>query len=178
MPNIWHICHTKHQKPLLSDVSNLIKFDTCEQYRCKFATVRTRMLKKKIVFYSFSLILFYFFSSLSFFFFFLSPPLHLCHSLFLFSSSSFLLLSPEASLPLDFFSLALFHESRCNCSQKIIFLDINYFLKFLWVLWSRRIWWVISDLSFRAYRIWVLLLGLNQEKGYVLLLLNLSFIGI
>ena len=26
---IWH---TKHQKPLLSDVSNLIKFATCEQY--------------------------------------------------------------------------------------------------------------------------------------------------
>ena len=89
MSNIWHICHTKHQKSLLSDVLNRIKFTTCEQYRCKFATVRTRMVKKKRVFYSFSLILFYFLSSLSFFFFFLSPPLHLCHSLFLFSSSSF-----------------------------------------------------------------------------------------
>ena len=87
MPNIWHICHTKYQKSLLSDVLNLIKFTTGEQYRCKFATVRTRMVKKKRVFYSFSLILFYFLSSLSFFFFFLSPPLHLCHSLFLFSSS-------------------------------------------------------------------------------------------
>ena len=87
MPNIWHIYHIKHQKSLLSDVLNRIKFTTCEQYRCKFATVRTRMVKKKRVFYSFSLILFYFLSSLSFFFFFLSPPLHLCHSLFLFSSS-------------------------------------------------------------------------------------------
>ena len=145
MPNAKYLAHLSHQKSLLSDVLNLIKFTTCEQYRCKFATVRTRMVKKK----SFLFIL----SSLSFFFFFLSPPLHLCHSLFLFSSSSFLLLSPEASLSLDFSSLALFHESRHNCSQKIIFLDINYFLKFFWVLWSRRIWWVISDLSFRAYRI-------------------------
>ena len=42
MPNIWHIWHTKHQKPLLSDVPNLIKFATCEQYCCKFAMVRTK----------------------------------------------------------------------------------------------------------------------------------------
>lgn len=54
-------------------------------------------------------------------------------------------------------------------SLQIIFLEIFFF----WILWSRRIWWAISDLW-----IWVLLLGLNQEKGYVLLLLNLSSIGV
>ena len=138
----------------------------------KFATVRTRMVKKEEFLFILSHPFLLSLLSLSFSFFFLRPSI----SVTLFSS--FLLLSPEASLPLDFSSLALFHESRRNCSQKIIFLDINYFLKFFWVLWSRRIWWVILDLSFRAYRIWVLLLGLNQEKGYVLLLLNLSSIGI
>ena len=126
MPNIWHICHTKHQKSLLSDVPNPIKFTTCEQYRCKFATVRTRMLKKKRKFFIHSLSSFFTFSllSLSFSFFFL------CHSISVTLFSSFLVLSPEASLPLDFSSLALFHESRHNCSQKIIFLDINYFFNF------------------------------------------------
>ena len=29
MPNIWHICHTKHKKPSLSDVPNAIIFATC-----------------------------------------------------------------------------------------------------------------------------------------------------
>ena len=42
MPNIWHICHTNHKKRQISDVLNLIIFATCEQYRCKFATVRNR----------------------------------------------------------------------------------------------------------------------------------------
>ena len=42
MPNIWHIWHTKHQKTFLSDVPNLIKFATYEQYCCKFATIRTK----------------------------------------------------------------------------------------------------------------------------------------
>ena len=152
MPNVKYLAHLSHQKSLLSDVlnENLIKFTTCEQYRCKFATVRTRMVKKE-EFFIHSLSSFFTFSllSLSFSFFFLHP------SIFVTLFSSFLPLSPEASLPLDFSSLALFHESRRNCSQKIIFLYINYFLKFFWVLWSRRIWWVISDLSFRAYRIWV-----------------------
>ena len=42
MPNIWHICHTKHKKHQISDGLNLIFFATCEQYRCKFATVWNR----------------------------------------------------------------------------------------------------------------------------------------
>ena len=40
MPNIWHICHTKHKKHKISDGLYLIIFATCEQYRCKFAMVR------------------------------------------------------------------------------------------------------------------------------------------
>ena len=100
---------------------NFIKFVTCEQYCCKL--VRTKML---IFFLIHSLSSFFTFSllSLSFSFFFLR------HSISVTLSSSFLLLSPEASLPLDFSSLAFFHESRRNCSQKIIFLDINYFFNF------------------------------------------------
>ena len=42
MPNIWHICHTKHKKHQISDELNLIIFATCEQYHCKFATVWNR----------------------------------------------------------------------------------------------------------------------------------------
>ena len=59
MLNIWHISHTKHQKLNLSNVPNLKNFATCEQYHCKFATVRT---KNGIIFIVF---LFYFLSPLS-----------------------------------------------------------------------------------------------------------------
>ena len=40
MPNIWHICHTKHKKHKILNGLNLIIFATCEQYRYKFAMVR------------------------------------------------------------------------------------------------------------------------------------------
>ena len=61
------------------DVSNLVIFTTRKTVH--FRTIRTKMLKK-IVFYLFLSPPFFNFSLLS-----LSPPLHLCHSLFLFSSS-------------------------------------------------------------------------------------------
>ena len=91
MPNIWHICHTKHQKSLLSDVLNRIKFTTCEQYRCKFATVRTRMVKKKksfvfILSHPFLLSLFSLFRFL--FSFFATSSLSLSFPLFFFLFSS------------------------------------------------------------------------------------------
>ena len=109
----WHIWHTKHKKPPLSDVSNAIIYTTYEQYRSIFGTVRIEMLKKYIVFYSFSLSSFMTFSllsSLSFFFFFLfiSPPLLLLyHSLFLFSSSF------SRSFTSIFFSFFLFSITFC-----------------------------------------------------------------
>ena len=70
MPNIWHIYHTKHKKHRIPDVPNPITFTTCEQYRCKFATVRNKNGIILIIFYSqFSLLSlhfhFIFFSSLS-----------------------------------------------------------------------------------------------------------------
>ena len=114
MPNIWHICHTKYQKSLLSDVLNRIKFTTCEQYRCKFATVRTRMVKKK-EFFIHTLSSFFTFSllSLSFSFFFLR------HSISVTLFSSFL-------LPLFFFFLQKLHFRwtflllLCSMSQGVI----------------------------------------------------------
>ena len=76
MLNIWHISHTKHQKLNLSNVPNLKNFATCEQYHCKFATVRT---KNGIIFIVF---LFYFLSPLSsvysFLFSLISLFSHLC----------------------------------------------------------------------------------------------------
>ena len=68
MPNIWHICHTKHKKHQIPDVPNLIIFTTCKQYRCKFATVWNQNGIILIIFYSlFSLLSLHFilFSSLS-----------------------------------------------------------------------------------------------------------------
>ena len=114
MPNIWHICHTKHQKSLLSDVLNLIKFTTCKQYRCKFATVQTKMVKKK-KFFIHSLSSFFTFSllSLSLSFFFLR------HSISVTLFSSFL-------LPLFFFFLQKLHFCwtflllLCSTSQGVI----------------------------------------------------------
>ena len=63
MPNIWHICHTKHKKippirygicakiiPFLS-VSLQKLYHFC-LYRCKFATVRTEMVNRNIIFNS------------------------------------------------------------------------------------------------------------------------------
>ena len=87
MSNIWHICHTKHHKSFLSDVLYLIKFTTCEQYFCKFATVRTRMVKKKkkflfILSHPFLLSLFSLFLFL--FSFSATPSLSLSFSLFFF----------------------------------------------------------------------------------------------
>ena len=114
MSNIWHICHTKHQKSLLSDVLNLIKFTTGEQYRCKFATVWTRMEKKKEFFiHSFSSFFTFSLLSLSFSFFFLRPSI----SVTLFSS--FL-------LPFFFFFLQKLHFRwtflllLCSTSQGVI----------------------------------------------------------
>ena len=102
MPNIWHICHTKHQKSLLSDVLNLIKFTTCEQYRCKFAMVRTRMVKKKEFF------------------------IHSLFSLFLFLFSFSAPPSLSLSFPLFFFFLQKLHFRwtflllLCSTSQGVI----------------------------------------------------------
>ena len=53
MPNIWHICHTKHKKHQISDVLNLIIFATYEQYCCKFTTVRNWCGISFNIFYSF-----------------------------------------------------------------------------------------------------------------------------
>ena len=112
MLNIWHIWHTKRKKPYLSNVSNAIIYTTCKQYRSKDGMVWIEMLKKYIVFYLFSLSSFMTFSILSLSFSFSFSSLFLRHSFsitlfnFLFSSSSFLLLSPKASLL--FFSFFFF----------------------------------------------------------------------
>ena len=68
MPNIWHICHTKHKNGGLSDVPNSKIYATWLQYRLKYEMVRTDVAKIFIVFYSlFSLLSlhFFLFSSLS-----------------------------------------------------------------------------------------------------------------
>ena len=52
MPNIWHICHTKHKKYLPSDMLYMPKLYHFCPYRCKFATVWTEMVNRNIVFYS------------------------------------------------------------------------------------------------------------------------------
>ena len=67
MPNIWHICHTKHKNGDLWDVPNLKNYTTWLQYRCKFATCNdtNRCCKNFIVLYSlFSLLSLHFFFSL------------------------------------------------------------------------------------------------------------------
>ena len=45
MPNIWHICHTKHKNGVLSDVPNLKNYATLLQYRLKYETVLTTIAK-------------------------------------------------------------------------------------------------------------------------------------
>ena len=67
MPNIWHICHTKHKNGDLWDVPNLKNYTTWLQYHCKFATCNdtNRCCKNFIVLYSlFSLLSLHFFFSL------------------------------------------------------------------------------------------------------------------
>ena len=52
MPNIWHICQTKHKKHLPSDVLYVPIFYHLCQYCCKFAMLWTQMVNWKILFYS------------------------------------------------------------------------------------------------------------------------------
>ena len=67
MSNIWHICHTKHKKRGLSDVSNPKNYTTRLQYCLKYETIRTNVANFFIVFYSLlsPLSSFFFFSLLS-----------------------------------------------------------------------------------------------------------------
>ena len=67
MPNIWHICPTKHKNGALWDVSNLENYTTWLQYRCKFATVRIDVAKVLLFYIPFSLssLFIFFFSLLS-----------------------------------------------------------------------------------------------------------------
>ena len=69
MPNIWHICHTKHKNGALWDVPNLKNYTTWLQYRCKFVTVQTDVTKVLLFYIPFSLSsllsLHFFFSLLS-----------------------------------------------------------------------------------------------------------------
>ena len=118
MPNIWHICHTKHKKHQISDGLNLIIFTTCEQYRCKFAMVWNRCG------ISFNLFLFSFVSPLSSlysFLFSLILPQTSCLSILFFFHSFFFSISLFFSLPLkhhpQFFLLTLFfvHSDLCRC---------------------------------------------------------------
>ena len=118
MPNIWHIYHTKLKKHQISDVLNPIIFTTCEQYRCKFATVRNRCG------ISFNNFLFFFLSPLSSLYSFLFSLIlpqtsHL--SILFFFHSFFFSISLFFSLPLRhhprFFLLTLFffHSDLCHC---------------------------------------------------------------
>ena len=68
MLNIWHIYPTKHKIGVLWDVPNLINYTTWLQYRCKFAMVRTDVVKY-LLFYipiSLSSLFIFFFSLLSY----------------------------------------------------------------------------------------------------------------
>ena len=117
MPNIWHICHTKHKKHKISDGLYLIIFATCEQYRCKFAMVRNWCA------ISFNPFLFSFLSPLSSLYSFLlshsSSDIMPLHSFFF--HSFFFSISLFFSLPLrhhpQFFLLTLFffHSYLCRC---------------------------------------------------------------
>ena len=91
MPNIWHICHTKHKNGDLSDVPNSKNYATRLQYRLKYEMIRTDVARLFIVFYSlFSLL------SLCFFIY------------FLFSLTGSLSLLPVLSL---YSSLRIFNQS-------------------------------------------------------------------
>ena len=57
MLNIWHISHTKQRKQLPSNVAYVPKLYHLCSYRCKFATVRTDVVKRNNVLYlAFSLL--------------------------------------------------------------------------------------------------------------------------
>ena len=57
MLNIWQISHTKHKKQLPSDVAYMPKLYHLYLYCCKFATVRTNVVKRNNVLYlAFSLL--------------------------------------------------------------------------------------------------------------------------
>ena len=51
MLNIWHISHNKHKNQLPLDVAYVPKLYHICPYRCKFATVRTDMVKPNNVLY-------------------------------------------------------------------------------------------------------------------------------
>ena len=91
MPNIWHIYHTNHQKPSLSDIPNAIIFATYKQCRCIFATVRTKMVYWLIFFYS----LLSLFSLFSLFFSLLS---HLCSLSPILVSITFVIVNPSSPI--------------------------------------------------------------------------------
>ena len=99
MPNIWHIYHTKHKNEALWDVPNYKNYTTWLQYRCKFATVRTDVVKI-LLFYIFP-----FLSPLSSFFLF-SPLSSLSHS-------GSLSLLPDTPIP-SLFSLYRFPLSSTS----------------------------------------------------------------
>ena len=64
MPNIWHIYHTKYKNDALWDVPNFKNYTTWLQYRCKFATVRTNVVKNLLFYILFSLSSLFIFSFL------------------------------------------------------------------------------------------------------------------
>ena len=64
MLNIWHIYHTKHKIGVLWDVSNLKNYTTWLQYRCKFATVWTDVVKYLLFYIPISLSSLFIFSFL------------------------------------------------------------------------------------------------------------------
>ena len=64
MLNIWHIYHTKYKIGALWDVPNLKNYTTWLQYRCKFATVRTDVVKYLLFYIPISLSSLFIFSFL------------------------------------------------------------------------------------------------------------------
>ena len=52
MLNIWHLSHTKHKNNSPLDIAYVVKLYHLCSYRCKFATVRTDVVNKKLLFYS------------------------------------------------------------------------------------------------------------------------------
>ena len=64
MLNIWHIYHTKYRNNALWDVPNFKNYTTWLQYHCKFATVRTNVVKNLLFYILFSLSSLFIFSFL------------------------------------------------------------------------------------------------------------------
>ena len=133
VPNIWHIYHTKHKKHQISNELNLIIFITCEQYRCKFATVRNRCG------ISFNHFLFSFLSpptSLYSFLFSLILPQTSRLSILFFFHSFFFSISLFFSLPLRhhpqffLFTLFFFHSNLCRCGVFFYF----FFIFFIFIV--------------------------------------------